>query len=43
VLAAAAAGAGAHALVSADAAFADLDAVAHIAPDADGVAGLLAR
>lgn len=42
VLAAAAVGAGAHALVSADAAFADLGAIAHVAPDADGVAGMLA-
>jgi len=43
VLAAAAAGAGAHALVSADTAFAALGAVAHVTPDADGIAGLLAR
>lgn len=41
VLAATAATAGADALVSADTAFAEIDAVAHLVPDAMGVAGLL--
>lgn len=41
VLAAAAAAAGAEALVSADAAFAELDGIAHVTPDAAGVARLL--
>jgi uncharacterized protein len=41
VLAAAAIGAGATALVSADAGFAELKAVEHVAPDAAGVAALL--
>jgi predicted nucleic acid-binding protein len=43
VLAAAAAGAGAHAVVSADAAFAELPDIAHVAPDQAGVSSLLAR
>jgi predicted nucleic acid-binding protein len=42
VLAAAAAGAGARALVSADAAFGEQTGVAHVTPDAAGVAGLIA-
>ncbi|HXE45921.1 MAG TPA: PIN domain-containing protein [Conexibacter sp.] len=42
VLVAAAAATGARAVVSADAAFAELDSIAHVTPDADGVAGLLA-
>jgi uncharacterized protein len=42
VLAAAAASTGARAVVSADAAFGEIDAVAHIAPDAAGVRDLLA-
>lgn len=41
VLAAAAANAGAVALVSADTAFAELGEISHIVPDADGIAGLL--
>lgn len=41
VLAAATAGAGAAALVSADTAFADLPGISHIVPDAAGVASLL--
>jgi predicted nucleic acid-binding protein len=41
VLAAAAASSGAVALVSADTAFADAGDVAHIVPDATGIAGLL--
>jgi Predicted nucleic acid-binding protein, contains PIN domain len=43
VLAAAAATSGATALVSADAAFAALDDVKHVVPDASGVADLLGR
>jgi uncharacterized protein len=42
VLAAAAAAAGATAIVSADSAFGDVDGVAHVAPDRAGVAELLA-
>jgi len=42
VLAAAAAAAGARAVVSADAAFGELDGVVHVAPDPTGVAELLA-
>lgn len=42
VLAAAAAAAGARAVVSADAAFGQVDAIAHVAPDGAGVADLLA-
>ena len=42
VLAAAAAAAGARALVSADTAFGELTEVAHVAPDATGLATLLA-
>ncbi|MEZ5121338.1 MAG: type II toxin-antitoxin system VapC family toxin [Solirubrobacterales bacterium] len=41
VLAAAASAAGATALVSADAAFAALDSVAHVVPDSAGIAALL--
>ncbi|WP_094289330.1 type II toxin-antitoxin system VapC family toxin [Mycobacterium lehmannii] len=43
VLAAASAGAGATALVSADTAFADLPGIVHIVPDASGIASLLNR
>lgn len=43
VLAAAAAKAGAAALVSADTAFADLSDIAHVIPDAAGIASLLGK
>jgi uncharacterized protein len=43
VLAAAASGSSATALVSADTAFADAESVAHVVPDAAGVASLLQR
>jgi len=43
VLAAAAAKAGAAALVSADTAFADLSDISHVIPDAAGIASLLAK
>ncbi|MGH3969764.1 MAG: PIN domain-containing protein [Mycobacterium sp.] len=43
VLAAAAATAGAAALVSADTAFGDLAEITHVLPNSDGIAGLLGR
>jgi predicted nucleic acid-binding protein len=43
VLAAAAATAGAHVIVSADGAFGSLDGIAHVTPDAAGVAGLVEK